>query len=233
MIYNFNQYKQLDQITLDFCDNKIQESEFINYLNSEILNENIISDFFSGFKQKVVDIFWSFVVKAYETGFVIFDKVNTFIKWLFSKINNFKQKHPTLFKVIVITAVVLIILIFTASTAKAQTSGQPVPVAKINMAIGWLDSIKEDKDALLVNKAIAHLIDIRDGKIDMPGLGDGAIKMANAALNTVNKIVADSKTETNPAFFKYCVSLIERGNDYISAIYSKAGNFESIKLAIR
>lgn len=236
MIYNFSQYKQLDQTTLDFINGKIQESDFIAYLDSEVLNENILSsikDFFGSFKQKVVDIFWSFLVKAYETGFAIFDKINTFVKWLFGKINSFAEKHPTLFKVIVITAVILIILIFSASSAKAQTIGQPIPLAKINMAIGWLDSVRGDHDALLVNKAIAHLIDIRDGQVDIHGLGDGAIKMAEAALNTVNKIVADSKTETDPTFFKYCVSLIERGAEYVSAAYSKSGGFENIRLAIK
>lgn len=65
MIYNFTQYKQLDQTTLDFINGKIQESDFIAYLDSEVLNENILSsikDFFGSFKQKVVDIFWSFLV---------------------------------------------------------------------------------------------------------------------------------------------------------------------------
>ena len=90
MIYKFNEYKNFNKVTLDFIHNKITESEFINYLNDEVLNEGIIDsikDFFSGFKQKVIDIFWSFLVKAYEIGFTIFDKVNIFIKCLFGKIN--------------------------------------------------------------------------------------------------------------------------------------------------
>ena len=145
MIYKFNEYKNFNKVTLDFIDNKITESEFITYLNSEILNEGIIDsikDFFGGFKQKVVDIFWSFLVKAYEIGFTIFDKVNIFIKWLFGKINSFADKHPKLWKIMIITAVILIILIVTASSAKAQSTGQPIPLAKINMAIGWLDNVK-------------------------------------------------------------------------------------------
>ena len=114
MIYKFNEYKSFNKVTLDFIDNKISESDFITYLDNEILNEGIIDsikDFFSGFKQKVVDIFWSFLVKAYEIGFAIWDKLNTFIKWLFNKINSFADKHPKLWKIMIITIIILIILI--------------------------------------------------------------------------------------------------------------------------
>jgi len=236
MIYTFNQYNSFNKVTLDFIDNKITESDFITYLDNEILNEGIIDsikDFFSGFKQKVVDIFWSFVVKAYEIGFAIWDKLNTFIKWLFNKINSFADKHPTLWRVMIITIIILILLIVTASSAKAQTTGEPIPLGKINMAIGWLDSTRAGKDPMLVNKAIAHLVDLRDGQMDLHGLGDGAINMADAALTTVNKIIAESKTSTDNSFFKFCVDLIEKGNEFVSAAYTKTAGSESIKLAIK
>lgn len=238
MIYTFKQYNNLNKITLDFIDNKITESDFINYLNDEILNEGIIDsikDFFSGFKQKVVDIFWSFLTKAYEIGFAIFDKVNIFIKWLFGKINSFADKHPTLWRIMIITIVILIILIVTASSAKAQTSGQPIPLAKINMAIGWLDNVKSsgNQDQMLVSKAMAHLVDLRDGRMDIQGLGDGAIKMADAALTTAGRIMDEAKTSNDNSFFKFCVDLIQKGSEYVGAAYTKSGGFENIKLAVR
>lgn len=238
MIYTFNQYKNFNKVTLDFIDNKITESDFITYLDNEILNEGIIDsikDFFSGFKQKVVDIFWSFLVKAYEIGFAIWDKLNTFIKWLFGKINSFADKHPTLWKVMIITIVILIILIVTASSAKAQTTGEPIPLAKINMAIGWLDNIKSqgNQDQMLVSKAIAHLVDLRDGQMDIHGLGDGAIKMADAALTTAGRIMDEAKTSNDNTFFKFCVDLIQKGSNYVGAAYTKAGGLENIKLAVK
>jgi hypothetical protein len=238
MIYTFKQYNNLNKITLDFIDNKITESDFINYLNDEILNEGIIDsikDFFSGFKQKVVDIFWSFLTKAYEIGFAIFDKVNIFIKWLFGKINSFADKHPTLWRIMIITIVILIILIVTASSAKAQTTGQPIPLAKINMAIGWLDNVKSsgNQDQMLVSKAMAHLVDLRDGRMDIQGLGDGAIKMADAALTTAGRIMDEAKTSNDNSFFKFCVDLIQKGSEYVGAAYTKSGGFENIKLAVR
>lgn len=236
MIYTFNQYKNFNKVTLDFIDNKITESDFINYLNYEVLNENILSDikdFFSGFKQKVIDILWSFLTKSYEIGFAIFDKVNVFIKWLFSRINSFADKHPTLWRVMIITIIVLIILIVTASSAHAQTTGEPIPLSRINMAIGWLDSIRGGKDPMLVNKAIAHLVDLRDGHMDIHGLGDGAINMADAALNTANKIIAESKTSTDSSFFQFCTGLMQRGSEFVGAAYTKTGGLENIKLAVK
>ena len=238
MIYTFKQYKNFNKVTLDFIDNKITESDFITYLDNEILNEGIIDsvkDFFSGFKQKVVDIFWSFLTKAYEIGFAIFDKVNVFIKWLFGKINSFADKHPTLWKIMIITIVILIILIVTASSAKAQSTGQPIPLAKINMAIGWLDGVKSQgtQDQMLVSKAMAHLVDLRDGHMDIQGLGDGAIKMANAALTTAGRIMDEAKTSNDNSFFKFCVDLIQKGSEYVGAAYTKSGGFENVKLAVR
>jgi hypothetical protein len=236
MLYTFNQYKNFNKVTLDFIDNKITESEFITYLDNEVLNEGIIDsikDFFSGFKQKVIDILWSFLTKSYEIGFAIFDKINIFIKWLFSKINSFADKHPTLWRVMIITIVILILLIVTASSAHAQSSQQPIPLAKINMAIGWLDSIRDGKDPMLVNKAIAHLVDLRDGHMELHNLGDSAIKMSDAALSTVDKIMSEAKTSTDSSFFRFCTDLIQRGSDYIGAAYTKSGGFENVKLAVR
>ena len=238
MIYKFNEYKNFNKVTLDFIHNKITESEFITYLDNEILNEGIIDsikDFFSGFKQKVVDIFWSFVVKSYEIGFAIWDKLNIFIKWLFGKINSFADKHPKLWRIMIITIIILIILIVTASSAKAQTTGQPIPLAKINMAIGWLDNVKAQgtQDQMLVSKAMAHLVDLRDGQMDIQGLGDGAIKMADAALHVAGKIMDDAKTSNDNSFFKFCVDLMQKGSEYVGAAYTKSGGFENVKLAVK
>lgn len=238
MIYKFNEYKSFNKVTLDFIDNKISESDFITYLDNEILNEGIIDsikDFFSGFKQKVVDIFWSFLVKAYEIGFAIWDKLNTFIKWLFNKINSFADKHPKLWKIMIITIIILIILIVTASSAKAQSTGEPIPLGKINMAIGWLDNVKAQgtEDPMLVGKAMAHLVDLKDGHMDIQGLGDGAIKMADAALNSANKIMSDAKTSTDSGFFKFCNELIQKGSEYVGAAYSKSYGSENLQLVVK
>ncbi len=230
-----NQLKsgKLDKVTSDWCDGKITESEYLLYLDGQI-NEGLL-DWLKGIKEKIVDMFYTFVIKAYEIGIAVYDKVSGFIKWITNKIKDWKEKHPTTYKVILITLIIIIIFIVSASSAKAATTGTPIPLGKIDMAIGWLDSLKSDagQDTLILNKAIAHLMDLRDGQIDIQGLGSESIKLANAALQTCDKVIADSKTQTDPAFFKFCVSLIENGRAYVEAIYSKADGYENIKLVMR
>jgi len=228
-----SQKGSINSTIIDWCDDKMNESDFIEYLNQSLINEGL-SDLLKGFKEKIVDMFYTFVVKAYEMGLSVYDKVSVFVKWLISKVNNFKEKNPTTYKVIVITIIILIIFIVTASSAKAATSGTPIPTAKIDMAIGWLDSLKGGKeDPMLLNKAIAHLVDLRDGQVNIQGLGSEAINMANAALNTANKVMSDAKVETDPAFFRFCIGLIEKGREYVDAIYTNSGNFEGIKLVMK
>lgn len=236
MVYKFLEYRNLDSCTINFIEDSINEKEFIDYLNVNFNNESLVGDIkglLNSFKEKVQDIFYTFLVKAYEVGFEIFNKLSIFLKWLFSSIKKFKTKHPVLYKIILITIITMIILIVTSASVHAQNTGQKVPVPKINMAIGWLDYIKQDgsQDSLELNKAIAHLIDIRDGKIDMPNLGQKAIQTAEAALRTVDKIIEQEKTQTqDDKFYRFCVTLIEKGQTYIQAIYSKADGQESIKL---
>ena len=224
---------KLDKVTSDFCEGIITESEFLLYLDGQI-NEGLL-DWLKGVKEKIVDMFYTFVIKAYQIGLAIYDKVSTFINWLINKIKDWREKHPVAWKVTVITLVIIIILIVSASTAKAATTGQPIPVERIDMAIGWLDKVKSGggEDPMIVGKAIAHLVDLRDGQIDLPNLGSEAINMANAALGTVDKIIIDSKTQTDPQFFQFCVGLMEKGKDYVEAIYTQGGGLENLKLVIK
>jgi hypothetical protein len=238
MVYKFQDFKNFDLVTLDFINNSISEKEFINYLDSEILNESIIGDvksFFSSIKEKVLDILYSFLAKSYELGFSIFDKFNTFFNWMISKIKSFKEKHPTLYKIIIMTMIVIIILMVTASSAKAQVSGTPIPKGKIDMAIGWLDYLKSEgkSDTMEVHKAIAHLVDLRDGKVDIPNLGEKAINMADAALKTSQAMIDKAKETNDSNLMKFCVQLMEKGQTYIQAIYSKSAGSENIKLAMK
>lgn len=224
---------KLDKLTADWCDSLITESEFLFYLDGQI-NEGLL-DWLKGLKEKIVDMFYTFVIKAYEIGLTIYEKISSFITWIINKIRDWREKHPTAWKITIITLVIIIIFIVSASSAKAATTGTPIPIAKIDMAIGWLDSLKSggNQDPMIVNKAIAHLIDLRDGQINLNGLGSEAIKMADAALFTCDKIMADAKTQSDPAFFKFCVSLIESGKNYVDAIYSKGLGIENIKIVMK
>ena len=46
----------IDPIVVDYCLGHITESEFIDYLESDMLSEGL-SDILSGLKEKMIDIF--------------------------------------------------------------------------------------------------------------------------------------------------------------------------------
>lgn len=230
-VYRFNEHSNLDEVTIDFINGRISESEFKDYINTEVLNESVMSYV----KEKIINVLYSFLVKASEIGFSILNKFKSFFSWFIGIISKWKEKHPTLYKVIIITVIIIILLMVSASSAYAQSKGQPIPESEINVAIGWLDLIKgkTDLDVLDVNKAIAHLIDLRDGNVEIDGLGEKALKIAESALETSNKMIGDAKSDLDKgdeSTAKMCLNLMERGSEYISAIYSKDDTKEVIKL---
>ena len=230
-VYRFNEHSNLDEVTIDFINGRISESEFKDYINTDILNESVMSYV----KDKIINVLYSFLVKASEIGFSILNKFKSFFSWFIGIISKWKEKHPTLYKVIIITVIIIILLMVSASSAYAQSKGQPIPESEINVAIGWLDLIKgkTDLDVLEVNKAIAHLIDLRDGNIEIDGLGEKALQIAESALETSNKMIVDAKSDLDKgdeSTAKMCLNLMERGSEYISAIYSKGDTKEVIKL---
>jgi hypothetical protein len=230
-VYRFNEHSNLDEVTIDFINGRISESEFKDYINTDILNESVMSYV----KEKIINVLYSFLVKASEIGFSILNKFKSFFSWFIGIISKWKEKHPTLYKVIIITVIIIILLMVSASSAYAQSKGQPIPESEINVAIGWLDLIKgkTDLDVLEVNKAIAHLIDLRDGNIEIDGLGEKALQIAESALETSNKMIVDAKSDLDKgdeSTAKMCLNLMERGSEYISAIYSKGDTKEVIKL---
>jgi hypothetical protein len=143
-----------------------------------------------------------------------------------------------LYKIIIITLIIIILLLVSASSAYAQSKGQPIQESQLNIAIGWLDLIKgkTDLDVLEVNKAIAHLVDLKDGNIEITGLGDKALQIADSAIQTSGKMIEDARSgldKGDESTAKMCLNLMQKGSDYVSAIYTKTDTGEVIKLGIK
>ena len=103
-ILQFNNYDPVEAYLLD----QISEEVFFNYLNS--LNEGIF-DFLKDLKQKIIDVYWNILTKSVTIGFKILQKVKSFFSWVWSKIKCFKEKNPILYKVLVITILVICFII--------------------------------------------------------------------------------------------------------------------------
>ena len=231
---------KLDKNTVDFIENKITENQFIEYLNTEFLNEGIISsikEFISRFKEKVYDILMSFLKKAFEIGFYIFEKLKTFINWILNYLSKWKKENPVLFKVVIITLLVIILLMVSTSTLYAHTTGTPININHINVAIGYLEQIKSMgiEDSFQLTKAMAHLIDLRDGTIDIPldQLGDESIASANAAMEITNNLIKNVNVTKDRELIQKCFDLMKAGSEYTAVEFSKVGGSEKIKLVVK
>ena len=236
-ILKFNDFASTDLKTIQFIEGKITESEYIDYLNLEVFNESII-DFTNYIKDKIVSVLYSFIVQSSKIGFTIINKFKKVFEWIISTVSKWKEKHPVLFRVIIITLIIVILLMVSTSSAYAQSKGQPIPDEQINVAIGWLNMIKgkTDLDLMEINKAIAHLVDLKDGNIEIENLGQNAVNIADSAIVTANKIISTAKEDLDKgdsSSAKMCIDLMNKGSEFVSAVYSKIGDTESIKLNIK
>lgn len=229
-----------------FCENKITEKEFYEILDSELINENIFSDLKTNFVDKIANYLNTFLLQAYSIGFTILSKVKQFISWTISAagklLKNFSNKYPLLFKLIVITIIVFILLIVFCTVAKAAATGTPIPKHELNIAIGILEDTKkiwfDTGDDMQRMKAIKILVDLRDGHTTtMNGFGNDVQDVVQTALQKAQNIHANTRTvidsEASPEYkegvFNVWKDLLEKGRSIVSATYSKAqssGSFE-------
>ena len=236
-VFRFKEFCSIDIMTSEYIDGFISEQEFRDYVNLEIFNESI-SDFYNHVKEKILNVLYTFLVKATQIGFLIIEKFGEFIYWLINNIQRFKEKHPVLYKVILFTVLTIIILLLTTSSVLAQIKEQPVPENQINVAIGWLELLKgkTEIDVIEVNKAIAHLIDLRDGTIDINELGEKSIQIAESALKASEDMIQDAKSSLekgDDSMAKMCLDLMKRGTEYVDAFYKKVQDTETVKLTMK
>jgi hypothetical protein len=186
-----------------FCENKITDKEFFEILNSEIISENILTDFKTSFLDKISNYLNSFLLEAYSLGFKIIYKVKQFIGWITSTVGKFvkslSQKYPFLFKLVVVTIIVFILLIVFCSVAKAAATGTPIPKHELNIAIGLLEDTKkvwvQTSDDMERMKAIKVLVDLRDGHTTtMSQFGNEVQSVVDVAIQKAHNIHANTRT---------------------------------------
>lgn len=218
--------------TVAFLENRITYREYTKLLEAT-LNEALID--LSSLKEKVLNALATLVVKAQNVGIAILSKVVSVVSAVIGFIKRFREKHPILYRAILVFIILIVVAIFFASTAKAATGGDPVAVNTnhIDAAIGLLRKMGGgDVDNMITAKAITYLSDLRDGKIDTTiELGKEAINVANAALGTINKM-ADT-TSSDPAVMKQIYGFAQHGKQVIDVIASKADSIEQVKIILK
>jgi hypothetical protein len=154
--------------------------------------------------------------QAAKVGFKILNSVISLCKLASKKILNLKQKNPNLFKIISITIMIFVLMIVTASSTYAQTTGTPVNPEKIDMTIGWFRmndfQFSEGKEEgwKILNQCMSYLIDLKDGNIE-GSFSTRVVEIADDALNTIS----DLSSENNEKSISSCKQLLESGKDFI------------------
>jgi hypothetical protein len=235
---------KVDKTTIKFIDGSITESQFTDYLNADVFNEGIMDDikgFISNMKTKFVDVLYTFLKKAAENGMIVFNSFKSLINWILDSLSNWKKENPKLFKAIVLTAMVMILLMVSAGAAHAQSQGTDIPVAHLDAAIGYLEKLKgaSGEDNLQLMKSMAYLIDMRDGVQDIPVdvLAKSNIAAANSAIKTTGDMLNDAVVSKDKEALQRCYDLMEAGMKYINYVIAKgssaSGSAESVKLVVK
>lgn len=230
-LVKFNSYDP----TWLYLTDQLSESVYFSYLDS--VNESLLGDIITGVKSKIIEFYWKALDVGLKIGFKILEKVKSITGWIIGKIRGFKEKNPVLWKVLVITILVLLLLIISCGVAHAAVTGQPIEKKYIDIAIGFLQDMNEHGKIksytdLDVSKSIAYLIELKGrGQVlqtDSTQFGQMAVDLANVAIKSARTIAEDSKTDTK--VLNWCIDLLQRGEKFVSYEIIKNSAGETVRL---
>ena len=223
-----------------FVNENNQINEIFGIPGTPTFNE--IWEKIKGFLQKINDGIRDLSLMILDKGITCWNALVSFIKRMLDKSKSLKEKYPVIYKTILITAVLLILLFMLTSAASSNT---PIPPEKINAAIGLVEEIQKsgkyaDKvDDSVFMKSIAYLMELKNGHTIQ--VGDQAKKIADGAIDLIDNMVKTSKDvkvtdgDKNETM-ETLLSLAEKGAKYVSykitTYTDQAGNFKSEDIAM-
>ena len=236
-LMNFKTY-QNSAVLEGYLSGNISEEEYFIYFDGE-LNEGLVGDFIGKMVGTVKNTLLGFLEKAIKTGSSIVDKVIGFMKKIKDKVLSFRDKHPLLFKVIMILLMTFLILIMSCVIAHAATTGNPIDENILNLAIGFLDNAKTDHySSMDVKSAMAYLMKLRDHQSDyvptesdVKHFGEVAIDLADRGIERANIIVKDAKSGDKESY-KFALDCMRKGSDFVKyeISMSDSGMSKGVKL---
>ena len=231
-LVKFNSYDP----TWLYLTDQLSESVYFSYLDS--VNESLLGDIITGVKSKIIEFYWKALEVGLKIGFKILEKVKSITGWIIEKIKGFKEKNPVLWKVLVITILVLLLLIISCGVAHAAVTGQPVDEKYINIAIGFLQDMNEHGKItyytdLDVSKSIAYLIELKSRgqalSTDSTQFGQMSVDLANRAIELAENIAKKSKTDTPT--LNWCILLLKKAEHFSELQYEivKTSSGETVR----
>jgi hypothetical protein len=147
-----------------------------------------------------------------EKGLKSLDLIKKFFSKVLDKIKSLKEKYPILFKTVIITLILLVLLFVLCSAA--TTGDKNPPEGVINAAIGLLHDIQHSGgissvDDSTLMKAQAYLLELKKG--NNINVGENAVKAAEGAIKVIQQNIAEYKQSKNPEDADHLVKLAEQG----------------------
>jgi len=235
---SFLESVKLDKTTLNYINGDITDLEFENYLFSGI-NENLIEDAIKWVKEKVLNIIFTFIKKindVKESKMVV--KFVSFLNKIIDSLKKFREKHPTLTKVIMISIIVIIVLMLSSESAHAAeiiNSGGKSQLSatkadECNAAIGFIETHREfimgslkEKFGIdnsidasqVILKAESYIKHIQNGTPDFSGDDKAAQATAKTALKFINDVISESNKNNDVTEMNNILKWITEGTKHV------------------
>lgn len=236
--YNFRSI-DTDKQTALFLEGSITEEEW-NTGNS--LDESLASEA----EKWVVDKVLSKLKAVYEatikkTTKNLFSKIRVVMDAVWKAILFIKKElHPVLWKACIVLFIIVMILLFTALTAKGAEGGETAKNLAImwDYAIGFFDTLNSDKTSIDTNMLLhaqAYCMDMKDGILGNEGIDwaqerkDEIEKMVDLAKQNFEEL-SKKAMDGDKATGAYIMKMIEKGREFVGFVHQHVGNVKIIQL---
>ncbi len=215
-ITNFESFSINEQRTLsaldELCNFDVVNEGFMDWIKK-------VGEFF----ERINDSIRNLMLTMMEKGLMTLDVLKKFFNKVLDKIKEFKEKHPVLFRTIIIT-LILVVIFFVLCSAAATKQTTP-PEGVMDAAIGFLKRLQSEGsgkyDDSLLMKAQAYLFQLKKGgSVDNPVFGKQVADLANSAIKVVQQNAEEIKTmaagEEKNQSIQYLLNLAEQGSKMVS-----------------
>tara|TARA_Y100000389_G_scaffold110722_2_gene107820 strand:+ start:4388 stop:5098 length:711 start_codon:yes stop_codon:yes gene_type:complete len=141
VFYQNTKHLKVDKKTINFINGVVTESEYLEYLSDEILNEGIYGDIKNYLNDKILSVILTFIDKiknSINKAFEILKKFKKSFTKILDYIKKFKEKYPILYKIIVIGLLCILFLVLFISCVQ---SGSDAPVEHIEITRTYIQEL--------------------------------------------------------------------------------------------
>ena len=188
-------------------EGKMPKLEYSNHI--QILDEGLMDLLKKGkdvvikwFKENILTKLITFIKKAAKGVKEELDLIIFGLKKLLALVTKFKEKHPLLFKIIIISFLIVVFLVISTASAQAQDpAGMGYTTNQLNAMIGLIENTNSTgaiKDAGFheydIMQAKQYLHDLKDGTVD-GNWDEGAKELASRIEGMFSKFMKEAKGE--------------------------------------